>query len=196
MQLLMHLDYSQNLKGKPTMSKKSSQKKPVKHSAPQKAAPSRQTPSRSGARKPAAKKQLLPVWAWVAIGVALVTVVVVLVLTNRQPATQQLPALPAEVSVQQAAQMQLDGAFMLDVREQSEWNEAHVPDSTLIPLGQLSARMGEVPKDKQVVIICRSDNRSGDARDMLLAAGYPSVTSVNGGINQWKAEGLPTVSGP
>lgn len=145
-------------------------------------------------KKPAVKKSGFPIWAWGVIALALV---VVGVLAFSQPAAPAKPAaLPAEITVQQAAQKQKEGAFILDVREPSEWVEFHVPGATLIPLGQLPSRLSEVPKDKEVVVICRSGNRSADGRDILLGAGFSSVTSVAGGINDWKAKGLPTVSGP
>jgi rhodanese-related sulfurtransferase len=88
------------------------------------------------------------------------------------------------------------GAFILDVRQPEEWNEFHVPDSTLIPLGELVARAAELPKDQEIVIVCRSGNRSAQARDILLDAGFTRVTSMAGGLNQWKAAGYPTITGP
>lgn len=104
--------------------------------------------------------------------------------------------LPTEISIQEAAAQRDAGAFILDVREPSEWNEFHVPGSTLIPLGQLQSRVNEVPKDKPVVVVCRSGNRSKPGRDILKQAGFTNVTSMNGGLTQWKNQGLPTVSGP
>lgn len=104
--------------------------------------------------------------------------------------------LPRVVSVAQAAALRDEGVFVLDVREPSEWEEAHVPGTTLVPLGQLTSRLSEIPDDEPVVIICRSGNRSAQARDLLLNAGYTNVTSVSGGIVDWQAQGYPTVSGP
>lgn len=154
--------------------------------------------SKSGQKRVEQKKAGFPLWA---IGIAVLVVALAAGIILSQPGTAPAPAaglapLPAEVSVQQAAQKQKEGAFILDVREPSEWNEVHVPGTTLIPLGQLSSRLKEVPKDKPVVVICRSGNRSAQARDLLLGSGFSSVTSVAGGINDWKAKGLPTVSGP
>lgn len=103
---------------------------------------------------------------------------------------------PLEISVDEALAKRDSGAFILDVRQPEEWNEAHVPDSTLIPLGELTARAAELPKDQEIVIVCRSGNRSAQARDLLLSAGFTQVTSMAGGLNQWKAAGYPTVSGP
>ena len=85
------------------------------------------------------------------------------------------PALPAEVSVAEAAAKRDAGAFILDVRTPDEWKDFHVPGSTLIPLDELPNRVAEVPKDKEVVVVCRSGNRSATGRDVLLKAGYPQV---------------------
>jgi len=104
-------------------------------------------------------------------------------------------ALPAEVSVPEAAAMRDEGAFMLDVREPDEWAAGHIPGATLIPLGELATRAGEVPADREVVVVCRSGNRSAQGRDVLLGAGFVSVTSMAGGMNDWTAAGLPTEQG-
>ncbi len=104
--------------------------------------------------------------------------------------------LPSEVSVQDAAKLRDEGAFVLDVREPSEWNEFHIPNTTLIPLGQLETRVSEIPKDKPIVVVCRSGNRSAVGRDILKQAGFKNVTSVDGGVTEWRRAGYPTVSGP
>jgi rhodanese-related sulfurtransferase len=113
--------------------------------------------------------------------------------TSQNTATS---SYPSEISVADAVAKRDAGAFILDVRQPEEWNEFHVPDSTLIPLDQLAARMNELPKDQEIVIVCRSGNRSAQGRDVLLDAGFTRVTSMAGGLNQWKAAGYPTVSGP
>lgn len=104
-------------------------------------------------------------------------------------------ALPAEVDVTTAASMQQAGAFMLDVREPDEWAAGHIEGATLIPLGELAARAAEVPADQQVVVVCRSGNRSAQGRDILLGAGLPAVTSMAGGMNEWAGAGNKVVTG-
>lgn len=100
-------------------------------------------------------------------------------------------ALPREISVTEASEMRDSGAFMLDVRTQEEWDEYHMPGATLIPLDQLASRLDEVPREKDVVVVCRSGNRSATARDILLDAGFESVTSMAGGMSEWRADGYP-----
>jgi rhodanese-related sulfurtransferase len=100
-------------------------------------------------------------------------------------------SLPRDISVADAFSKYQQGTFFLDVRTQEEWNEFHAPNSTLIPLDQLSARLNELPKDKQIVVVCRSGNRSQQGRDILLNAGFSQVTSMTGGLNEWRAAGYP-----
>ena len=129
---------------------------------------------------------------WVVIGAALILAAVLLLTV---PGGRE-KAVPETVTVQEAQTLFAQGAFLLDVREQSEWNEAHIEGAVLIPLGELSARKDELPADREILIICRSGNRSGQARDLLREAGMLNTTSVEGGITAWMAAGLPVVSGP
>ncbi|MBI5651918.1 MAG: rhodanese-like domain-containing protein [Chloroflexi bacterium] len=112
------------------------------------------------------------------------------------PSAPSGKSLPPEISVADAVAKRTAGAFILDVREQEEWNEFHVPNSKLIPLGTLASRVSELPRDKEIVVVCRSGNRSQSGRDILVKAGFTSVTSMAGGLMQWKSAGHPTVTGP
>jgi len=103
--------------------------------------------------------------------------------------------LPPRVNIARAAELRDAGAFVLDVREPFEWVEGHIPGSTLIPLAELPARIAEVPKDRQILVVCRSGNRSQSGRDILVQAGFTNVTSMDGGVVQWGASGRPIVSG-
>ena len=103
--------------------------------------------------------------------------------------------LAREISVDQAYEMYQAGAFVLDVRTQAEWDEYHAPNTTLIPLDELPSRLSELPKDKEIVVVCRSGNRSQQGRDILLQAGY-NATSMAGGLKEWYAKGYPTEGQP
>jgi rhodanese-related sulfurtransferase len=85
--------------------------------------------------------------------------------------------------------------FVLDVREPEEFAEARIAGSTLIPLGQLAIRAGEIPRDRPVVAVCRSGNRSGVATEMLRRAGFADVRNMRGGMIAWARAGLPWESG-
>lgn len=101
-------------------------------------------------------------------------------------------SVPGEISVSEAFTKYQNGAFVLDVRTPEEWNEFHAPNSTLIPLDQLPNRLNELPKDREIVVVCRSGNRSQQGRDILLNAGFTKVTSMTGGLTEWRAAGYPT----
>jgi rhodanese-related sulfurtransferase len=104
-------------------------------------------------------------------------------------------AMAREVNVDQAYEMYEAGTFVLDVRTQEEWDEYHAPNTTLIPLDQLPSRLSELPKDQDILIVCRSGNRSQEARDILLDAGF-NATSMAGGLKEWYAKGYPTEGQP
>jgi rhodanese-related sulfurtransferase len=104
-------------------------------------------------------------------------------------------ALALEVSVQEAASLRDQGAFILDVREPDEWVQFHIPGATLIPLGDLPNRLNEIPTDQTIVVVCRSGHRSASGRDILIKAGFSQVTSMAGGVTAWQVAGLPITSG-
>jgi rhodanese-related sulfurtransferase len=106
------------------------------------------------------------------------------------------PALPLEVDVAEAAALRDAGAFVLDVRQPDEWAAGHIEGATLIPLGELASRVAEVPRGRNVVVVCRSGNRSAQGRDILLDGGYAAVTSMAGGMNDWAGSGRPVETGP
>ena len=83
----------------------------------------------------------------------------------------------------------------MDVRTPAEYEQAHIPDVPLIPVAELPDRLSEIPSDQPVVFVCQSGGRSAQARDIARQAGYENVTSMAGGMLDWQAANLPTVSG-
>ncbi|HML39127.1 MAG TPA: rhodanese-like domain-containing protein [Bellilinea sp.] len=149
--------------------------------------------SRAKTRKKTSNNQT---YLWIGLALAAVIIIAaVFMLTRPQAGGDTTAALPKEITVAEAAQLRDQGAFILDVREQDEWNDYHIPGATLIPLGELSSRLNEVPQDQTVVVVCRSGNRSASGRDILLNAGFTQVTSMAGGVSSWRSQGLETVSG-
>lgn len=82
---------------------------------------------------------------------------------------------------------------MFDVREPSEYAAGHIPNITLIPMGQVPNRLNEIPKDKTVILTCRSGNRSGQVADFLRQQGWTNVHNMQGGILAWEQAGYPVV---
>jgi DMSO/TMAO reductase YedYZ molybdopterin-dependent catalytic subunit/glyoxylase-like metal-dependent hydrolase (beta-lactamase superfamily II) len=85
------------------------------------------------------------------------------------------------------------GALLLDVREPGEWQAEHAPDAVLVPMGQLRNRHAELPRDRPIVVICRSGGRSAAVTGALRAAGFDAV-NLAGGMCAWAAAGLPVVT--
>ena len=134
------------------------------------------------------------IYLWIGALVVLVLVAFGGIALSR-PSGTQATTLPDEVNLQQAVALRDQGAFVLDVRTQQEWEEYHVPGSTLIPVDELENRMNELPRDQEILVVCRSGNRSAVGRDILRQAGFEQVTSLAGGLKGWRASGYPVVSG-
>lgn len=98
-----------------------------------------------------------------------------------------------EVDVTELEAALMRGAIVLDVREPMEYAQAHVPGAVPIPMGQLSARMGEFDKGSTVFVICASGNRSSAMTDLLTAAGYDAY-DVAGGTKAWLRSGRVVAS--
>lgn len=93
----------------------------------------------------------------------------------------------------QEAQERIDlGAMLLDVRESIEYQTFHAPAAKLISLGVLDRRLKELPKEREILVICNSGNRSAQAANLLAREGF-KVTNVKGGMVAWQAAGLRTV---
>lgn len=97
-----------------------------------------------------------------------------------------------EVEVQAASDLlaSVPTPFVLDVREPMEFMAGHILGATLIPLGQLGARLSEIPQGRPVLCICRSGARSLTATRQLQAAGHQAI-NLRGGMLSWIDEGLP-----
>jgi len=100
--------------------------------------------------------------------------------------------LAPQLTPPQAGAALADGALTVDVREPGEGQAGHVDGELWIPLGDLETRAGELPRDRRLVIVCRSGARSGYAADALVAAGY-DASNLAGGLHAWAAAALPLV---
>jgi rhodanese-related sulfurtransferase len=87
-----------------------------------------------------------------------------------------------------------EGLTVLDVREPIEWDQAHVPGSVHIPLGELTSRLDEVPVDGQVLVVCAVGARSARAAGYLVQQGRDAV-NLDGGLVEWQAAGRELVTG-
>jgi rhodanese-related sulfurtransferase len=98
--------------------------------------------------------------------------------------------LPVDIDTATVEQIRnRDDVVVIDVRENFEYADGHIPGATLIPLGQIPNRLDEIPTDKTVVAVCRSGNRSGQATDFLREQGFDNVHNMQGGMNAWGQAG-------
>jgi rhodanese-related sulfurtransferase len=103
---------------------------------------------------------------------------------------------PGRLSARDAqARLAADPApLLLDVREPSEFTQAHIDGAVLIPLGQMQARVHELPQEREIIVVCASGSRSGMAVNALRKAGY-NASNLEGGMGAWARAGLPVARG-
>lgn len=84
-------------------------------------------------------------------------------------------------------------ALVLDVREESEYKSGHILNAKWIPLGKLSERTGELERyrEQDIVVVCRSGNRSANACALLVKKGFAQSVNMTGGVMAWQKSNLP-----
>lgn len=95
-----------------------------------------------------------------------------------------------EVSREEARKLVEEGAQLVDVRADHEWEAGRIAGATHLPLAELAERTGELDKERPVVLYCRGGTRSTMATDALAEAGFEAV-KLTGGIVGWDEDGLP-----
>jgi rhodanese-related sulfurtransferase len=98
-----------------------------------------------------------------------------------------------EVSAEEASDLVTEGALLLDVREPDEWQAGHAPDAMFVPIGQIESRLDELPRDRQILAICRVGNRSAAVVAALNTLGFDAI-NVAGGMRAWASDDLPVVA--
>jgi rhodanese-related sulfurtransferase len=83
--------------------------------------------------------------------------------------------------------------YILDVRTKEEFSQGHINGAKLIPVSELEGRLGELPKDKPIIIYCRTGGRSLKAATILVDNGFKAVFNMEDGIVDWKNKGYPVV---
>jgi rhodanese-related sulfurtransferase len=86
-----------------------------------------------------------------------------------------------------------DGVYLLDVREDDEWTAGHAPGAVHVRLSELNEHSDEIPRDREVYVICRSGARSAYATQALSGAGWKAI-NVSDGMTGWAVAGRPMVS--
>ena len=87
-----------------------------------------------------------------------------------------------------------DDAYLLDVRDPDEWAAGHAPTAVHLPMMEIPGRIGELPVDRDIVVVCRVGSRSAQVIAYLIAQGRDRVTNLDGGMFAWHAAGRPMVA--
>ena len=99
-----------------------------------------------------------------------------------------------EVGIEEGIRLAAEGARVIDVREQNEYDIARLPGAKLIPLGQVVGRQGEIDPDRETVVHCKGGVRSAKAIEALTRAGHRGrLINLKGGITAWSDEVDPSV---
>jgi hydroxyacylglutathione hydrolase len=110
-------------------------------------------------------------------------------------AGRRLDAVPQTTPAQLAADLAAGTVAVVDVRGQSEWEAGHLPGVPNVPLGQLTDRLAELPRDRPLVVHCQGGTRSAIAASVLRARGVTNVVNLTGGFAEWEAGGHPVEEG-
>jgi hydroxyacylglutathione hydrolase len=102
-----------------------------------------------------------------------------------------LQATPTLTLADVAAQLRANHAVLLDVRAEQEWKQGHARGSLNVPVGDLEQRLGEIPRDRSVIVHCQTGARAAIAASLLQARGFSDVRLFPGGFAEWHAAGQP-----
>ena len=112
---------------------------------------------------------------------------VILVALIAAGCSQSPAGASVDVSVDEALRLwQAKEAILIDVLTPAEYRDGHIPGVVNIPLAEIEKRLGEIPKDKKVVLICRTGNRSAQGTKFLRSKGFDNVFNSTGGMSTWK----------
>ena len=109
-------------------------------------------------------------------------------------ASASLPLISPQALLERQAKRD-PSLFVLDVRTPEEYAAGHVPGAVNVPYDQVASHLAEIPKDKDVVLYCRSGRRTGLAAEVLEANGYTKLGHLQGDMEAWLKDGRPVESG-
>lgn len=118
---------------------------------------------------------------WITIAILAVVVFILFTRMSSAKGVRQITTSDLEKEVKENKNAQF-----IDVRTPGEYKSGHIRQFKNLPLQQLQAKASQLSKDKEVIVICQSGNRSNAASGMLKKMGYTSVTNVRGGMNAWR----------
>jgi hydroxyacylglutathione hydrolase len=114
-------------------------------------------------------------------------------LETRPELLQNTDRLSADLAAERLASS--DAPIAVDVRTPAERASAHIPDSLHIPLTRLAERVGELPRDRPILVYCAGGYRSSIAASLLQREGFTDVSEISGGITAWETAQRPVIRG-
>ena len=109
-------------------------------------------------------------------------------------ASGSLPLISPQALLERQAKKD-QSVFVLDVRTPEEYAAGHVPGAVNVPYDQVASHLAKIPKDKEVVLYCRSGRRTGLAAEVLEANGYTKLVHLQGDMQAWLQDGRPVEGG-
>jgi hydroxyacylglutathione hydrolase len=115
------------------------------------------------------------------------------VVEDRRASNGSLQTIPRFSLAEFLVQLRSNDKMVLDVRTEDEWDAGHVPGSLNVPVAQLEHRIGEIPRDRPVIVHCQTGSRAAIASSILRARGLDKVGQFPGGFAEWQEAGQPVV---
>jgi rhodanese-related sulfurtransferase len=104
---------------------------------------------------------------------------------------KKVPTVPSVMAVE-VDQLVAEGAYLIDVRERVEWDAGRIAGADLKPLSEVNDWYRSLPTDRQIIVYCRSGQRSAQVIEALISqVGMPNLLNLTGGIIAWSHAGLP-----
>jgi hydroxyacylglutathione hydrolase len=104
-----------------------------------------------------------------------------------------LQSIPSLTLTEFAGRHRQNGDVVLDVRGEGEWKAGHIPGSLNLPVAELDERVGEIPRDRPLLVHCQTGARAAIAASLLRARGFGDVRLFPGGFTEWRGAGQPVV---
>ncbi len=102
------------------------------------------------------------------------------------------PVEVPSVTPLEAVDMIADGAMLIDVREQDEWDSERIPGAEFLPMSQINGWFADLPRDRTIIVQCNSGRRSASIIQALMTqAGFDNLLNLTGGIVGWKFQNQP-----
>ena len=106
-----------------------------------------------------------------------------------------IPTIDSSEAARRVREPSEEAPVIVDVREQSEWDEVRIPGAVHVPLSRIAEEYTKLPQGRPLILQCASGKRSLVAAEFLRRNGYADVSNLVDGIKGWQGAGLPVERG-